>query len=158
MVLHVTAVREFLIVGVLVAVVIQVAVSVLVEMGITAARWVYSRFWVYARQWVYSRRCMWGYMVQSLGKRNTSHAVMVKAGWQGLKCVLLPLQSTNEQMHAIRMIDIGRHKQPAMDIWLLQEHVLTSEQAIAPTKLQQKHKVNLNTVLYHNLNMTGDIR
>ena len=65
---------------------------------------------------------------------------MVKAGWQGLKCVLLPLQSTNEQMHAIRMIAIGRHKQPAMDIWLLQEHALTNRANKFATKTQSEFK------------------
>ena len=46
-----------------------------------------------------------GYVVESLGKRNTSHAVMV---------LLPPLQSTKEQMHTIRAIDMGCHKQLAM--------------------------------------------
>ena len=52
-------VREFLAVGVLVAVVVQVAVSVLVEMGVTVTKWVYVQVFVilgiqYARQCVYS--------------------------------------------------------------------------------------------------------
>ena len=40
-VVHVPTVREFLVVDVLVAVVVQVAVDVLVEIGITVKRWVY---------------------------------------------------------------------------------------------------------------------
>ena len=53
---------------------------------------------------------IWEYLVESSGKRNTSHAVMVKAGGEGWGCVLLPLQSTKEQMHTIKKLVIGRHK------------------------------------------------
>ena len=69
-------------VGVLAEVVMRVAVGVLVVVaGITAATvWVpLQSTKVYARQWVYSRCGCRGYVVKSLGKRNTSHAVMVKA-------------------------------------------------------------------------------
>ena len=41
---------------------------------------------------------------------------MVKAGGYGWGYVRLPLQSTKEQMHTIRTLLIGRHKQLAMDI------------------------------------------
>ena len=56
------------------------------------------------------------YVVESLGKINTLNAVMVKAGSECWGCVLLPLQSTKEQMHTIKTLHIGRHKQLAMDI------------------------------------------
>ena len=83
---------------------------------------------------------------------------MAKYGGQGWECVLLLLQSTKGHMHAKRTLDIGRHKQPVMDIYI--DHisknklVLANEQAGSSkitimqcghdTQWQRPHSYNSN--------------
>ena len=57
-----------------------------------------------------------GYIVGS--ESWVKETSMQKARVYGSRCVLLPLQSAKEMMHAIRTLDVSRHKQLAMGIYI----------------------------------------